>query len=538
MTRFLTPFIRPLTVNSNQLIILVSVYLVLFYNFTFFSHILDVYPLSFENIGSLISIAVFYVAFNILLLLFVSEPHVIKPALILLLLLSSLAATFMDSYGIIINDHMIENILSTNISESMDLVSLRVVFYFIVLGLLPSLLIYKANVITGTLWAELFSRVKLFVICLLIVISVVLISGKFYASFFREHKTLRNYANPTYYIYSAGKYIAGKISRVNTTLETVGADATTPTQDDHRELIIMVLGETARADRFSLNGYTRETNPLLKKEDVISFTNVHACGTSTAVSVPCMFSVHGLAGSGNEQASENLLDVLQHAGINILWRDNNSDSKGVALRVPYESFMQPDTNTVCNPECRDEGMLPSLQDYINQQKTGDILIILHQMGNHGPAYYKRYPKEFEKFTPVCSTAELKNCSAEQINNTYDNAILYTDYFLSEVISLLKANDNSFETAMFYVSDHGESLGEGGLYLHGLPRFMAPDTQTHIPAIMWFGKNIDIDISTLRNKTDLQFSHDNIFHTLLGLFEVKSSVYIKEMDVIHSVSREP
>ena len=202
----------------------------------------------------------------------------------------------------------------------------------------------------------------------------------------------------------------------------------------------------------------KRTNPLLKQEDIINFPNMSSCGTATAISVPCMFSITNKENydSTKIRNSDNILDILKRAGVNILWRDNNSDSKGVALRVEYQDFQIPENNPICDDECRDIGMLSNLQEYIDSKKSGDIFIVLHQMGNHGPAYYKRYPKEFEKFTPVCKTNQLEECTQEEIDNAYDNAILYTDYFLSKVIELLKQN-NDFETAMIYISDHGESL---------------------------------------------------------------------------------
>ena len=307
--------------------------------------------------------------------------------------------------------------------------------------------------------------------------------------------------------------------------------------DDHTELIILVIGEAARADHFYFNGYPRDTNPLLGQEDIINFSNMYSCGTSTAFSVPCMFSVFPRKEFSNKKGrtSENILDVLTHTkAIDILWRDNNSDSKGVALRVPYEDYSRPKRNTLCSDgECRDEGMLVGLEQYINQHKGRDILIVLHQMGNHGPAYYKRYPKEFEKFKPVCATNQLEECSRDEIINAYDNALLYTDYFLSKVIHLLKKFDTTHETAMMYFSDHGESLGENGLYLHGIPYMIAPDSQIHIGALMWFGYEIskDIDLVKVRQNKDKKYSQDNLFHTLLGIFEVTSDVYKKEMDIV-------
>jgi lipid A ethanolaminephosphotransferase len=230
---------------------------------------------------------------------------------------------------------------------------------------------------------------------------------------------------------------------------------------------------------------------------------------------------------------DNALDVLARAGVSVLWRDNNSSSKGVADRVTYQDFKTPELNPRCEDgECRDEGMLHGLQEYIEAQK-GDILIVLHQMGNHGPAYYKRYPKSFERFTPVCRTNDLGSCSSEELNNAYDNAVLYTDDFLAKVIALLKNNDGNFETAMFYVSDHGESLGEWGMYLHGAPYMIAPDYQKHVPAVIWLGSAIehDVDMASMEERRQRRWSHDNVFSTLLGFFEASSQSYVSEMDII-------
>jgi lipid A ethanolaminephosphotransferase len=235
------------------------------------------------------------------------------------------------------------------------------------------------------------------------------------------------------------------------------------------------------------------------------------------------------------KSTENILDVLARGGVKVLWRDNNSSSKGVADRVLYQNYRSPATNTMCDGECRDEGMLVGLQDFIDQQEAGDILIVLHQMGNHGPAYSKRYPEAFEKFTPVCRTNQLEECQQEEIGNAYDNAILYTDYFLKQTIELLKENDGKFQPALIYMSDHGESLGENGLYLHGMPYFMAPDTQKHVGALMWFGESVKpyINAELIKKTVDNDFSHDYLFHTLLGFMQVQTSIYEEQKDILKS-----
>ena len=228
----------------------------------------------------------------------------------------------------------------------------------------------------------------------------------------------------------------------------------------------------------------------------------------------------------------NVLDLISHAGANVIWLENNSSSKSVADRIIFKDYRTSKLNPKCNPECRDEGMLINLQDYIDEQNKKDTLIVLHTMGSHGPAYYKRYPEEFEVFKPVCKTNQLNECTNKEINNAYDNTIVYTDYFLSKVIELLKRNSKESDTAMYYVSDHGESLGEGGLYLHGMPYFMAPDEQIEVPAFMWFDDSFSslLDIEFIRKNAALPHSHDNLFHTLLGLMDVETELYQKDMDL--------
>ncbi|MBU0544146.1 MAG: phosphoethanolamine--lipid A transferase [Proteobacteria bacterium] len=520
--------------TSSKLIILASIFLVLFDNISFFRNVTGIYPVSINNIAFLCSLAIVLALVIILLFTLVSSKYTTKPILILILLISSLTSYFMNSYNTVIDNSMIQNIVHTNIDEALDLFNFKLILYVLFLGVLPSIFIYKVDIKYVSLKTELISKLKIVMISILIIIPLIFIFSKFYTSFLREHKQLRYYTNPTYYIYSIGQYLSNMFRNGKIIVKPLGTDAKIPSTDMDRELIVLVVGEAARADRFSLNGYQKETNPLLKKENIISFSNVHSCGTSTEISLPCMFSVFGKNKYSDKKgkSSENLLDVLSHAGINILWRDNNSSSKGVALRIPYEDYRDPKNNPVCDIECRDEGMLDGLQEYIDRQKNGDILIVLHQMGNHGPAYYKRYPKSFEIFTPTCKTNELNQCTKEEIGNAYDNAILYTDYFLSKVINLLKRNSNGFETAMIFFSDHGESLGEKGLYLHGLPYLMAPESQKHIPAIFWFGDSFKLDKNSLRNKATNEYSQDNLFHTILGLMEVNTSVYDKNMDIIN------
>jgi len=470
-----------------------------------------------------------FISFMILFFSLLSSKYTTKPILITTLIISAFTSYFMNVYHVVIDSGMLRNTIQTDMHESFDLLSFKMVLYVLFLGLIPSWFVYKMKLQPQTVKEASISKLKSILLSVLLIVILLFSFSKFYTSFFREHKLLRYYTNPTYWIYSIGNYIDKTLDSGSTIIKPLGLDALIIEREEPK-LVIMVVGEATRADHFSLNGYAKETNPLLKKEKIINFPKMYACGTSTAYSVPCMFSVFDRSDYSYKKgiSNENVLDVLKHTHrVDMLWRDNNSDSKGVALRVPYEDYKSSTTNTLCQEgECRDEGMLVGLDNYINERKNRNILIVLHQMGNHGPAYYKRYPKVFEKFTPVCETNQLEECTSESISNAYDNALLYSDYFLSKVIQLLKKHNNSHETSMIYMSDHGESLGENGLYLHGLPYFMAPDAQTHIASFMWFGDE------TKKIDNMKSYSQDNLFHTLLGLFGVQTEVYDKRMDILN------
>jgi lipid A ethanolaminephosphotransferase len=522
------------TIKSRTLILAAAAFIVIFSNGAFFKHALQAYPVSWGNVVMIALTALILMAFQVIFFTLFSARHLLKPVLIFVFLSSSFVAYFMSAYDIVVDTQMLQNIMQTNLNESADLLSLQQVVYVLMLGVLPSIAVYKVRIEKQSLKTAMLDKVKTIAIAAGIIVLILFTFSKFYTSFFREHKELRFYVNPTYYLYSAGLYVNQTFSQEITGIEPSGLDAHIDKNNGARKLVILVVGEAVRADHLSLNGYERETTPLLNKEHLVSFQHFASCGTATAVSVPCMFSSSGREAYDHVRSlhTENILDVLKHAGVNILWRDNNSDSKGVAVRVPFEDYKTAEKNTVCKDECRDEGMLVGLQEHIDKQTKGDIVIVLHQMGNHGPAYYKRYPAAFEKFTPVCRTNQLEECSQEEIRNAYDNAILYTDYFLANVIKLLKKNDAKFTSAMLYMSDHGESLGENGLYLHGFPYAMAPDAQKHIPAIMWFGKKDLTHTNLLKNHEQHSYTHDYLFHTLLGFFEVKTSVYRSELDILN------
>ncbi len=510
-------------INSQTgAIFLVVLFVMLTANISLFKNIVEIYPFNLHNMLFLTSLFIFFTLLTALFFMAISFGRKGRWLIALLLILGAQAAYYMDNFGVLMDSVMIDNIAHTDAKEIEGLLNLGMLIRILLLGILPAWLVIRYWPKVNSISTEIKTRLKSLLLLIVALIVVVLPFTAGYTSFIREHKITRFYANPTYPVYSLIKYIDLQLmSKQQAEITNTANDAHFAEASEKNELVIMVVGETARADRFSLNGYHKETNPRLAKEDIVNFTNVSSCGTSTGVSVPCMFSELGRKDYDKQKAlnQENILDVLAKNGIEVLWRDNNSDSKGVATRVQYEDFKTPTHNPICEGECRDVGMLSGLDAYIDSKKGKDMMIVLHQMGNHGPEYYRRYPKEFAKFTPMCMTGELRDCTQEEVNNSYDNAILYTDYFLSEVIKFLKKYDGDYETAMLYVSDHGESLGENGIWLHAAPYMIAPKAQTHVPAILWLGQHFDYLSSQAEAFKDTPLSHDDLFCTLLIAYEL-------------------
>lgn len=344
--------IMHMKITTTKLILFTSLIFVIFCNFTFYEHVTDIYPLTQKNIGFLISLPAVLAAVIVSVLSLLSSKYTTKPVLILLLLSTSIMAYFMDVYNVVIDHNMIQNVAETNFDETFDLISLKLFLYFILLGIAPSLTVYIVQIEPVTWRRSFFIKCRNIILSLLVILAILFAFSKFYTSFFREHRQLRYYANPTYYVYSVGKYLNRTLFKTDIIVRPIGEDATVPDSDLDRELIVLVIGEAVRADHFSLNGYGRETNPFLQQEDVISFKNMYSCGTSTSYSVPCMFSIYSRAEYSNKKgaSTQNLLDVLAHAGIHVLWRDNNSSSKGVADRVQYQNYKVPENNTICDIE--------------------------------------------------------------------------------------------------------------------------------------------------------------------------------------------
>lgn len=493
------------------------------------------------NLFFLLTMPLLVLAWVYLVLSLLAWGRATKAVLAVVLIISAAAGYFIDTYGILIDHGMIANVVQTHPGEALELLSWRLGVWLAVFGVLPALLIARAPLAT-TRWTREFGVKALGMVAAVVcVVAVLLVNYQHYASLLRNHRELRLVLVPSNIVGAVHGYLTRRLSGP-VTLEVVGADAThtlAAARAGKPTLTILVIGETARAANFSLNGYPRPTNPELARQDILSFSNVSACGTSTAVSLPCMFLDVGREGFKATLAlhHEGLLDVLQHAGITVRWRDNNSGCKDVCDRVPHDDLSKMQLTGLCrSDECYDGILLHGLQAYLDKQDR-DTVVVLHMKGSHGPAYFKRYPPAFEFFTPACDNIQLDRCSRQEIVNAYDNTLRYTDHVLSQTIDLLRANAQRFDTAMLYVSDHGESLGENGLYLHGLPYALAPREQIHVPMLLWLSdglrERLGINAGCLRAQQHAPLSHDYVFHSILGLSNVQTAVYRPELDLFAS-----
>lgn len=527
-------------VRPEWVTLIASAFLITGFNLVLWKHLFEITATDAAGILMRLAFgAMIFAAFNIVLTLLAFRP-VMKPFLTLLFMISAGVAYFMSQYGVLIDAGMLRNFAETNATEVRDLLSLKLFVYIVLLGILPSWLLWKTPVNYRRWHRELLSKVLVCFASAAVIGSVALMNYQGLSSLFRNHHELRLMVVPSNYIGASFGYLREQVASARQPFIAVGEDAQrNPAWQTHgrKSLTVLVVGESARAENFGILGYDRDTTPMLNKEaGLIAFTDVHSCGTETAVSVPCMFSNMGRKDYSASKAKneEGLLDVLKRAGLDVIWRDNQSGCKGTCDRVTLDDVSKLKDPVLCaNSECRDEILLQGLQHFIDNLDK-DTVLVLHQMGSHGPEYFKRYPKAYERFTPVCESNALNNCSRESIVNGYDNTLVYTDHVLSTLIDLLRSNQDKVDTAMLYLSDHGESLGEYNLYLHGTPYMLAPEQQKRVAMLAWFSdsyqKSFSVDTHCLQLSREKPLSQDNLFHSMLGLLEVNSKVYNQDLDM--------
>ncbi len=485
----------------------------------------------------------------VLVLSLLAWPRVFKVVAVALLVVAAVSTYFMLQYGVVIDATMMANVVNTDPREVRDLVSWSLLLSLLVVAALPAMWVLRQHIVWRRWWPQAWRNGAVAVLAAGVLAAVTLASYQELASLMRNHKQVRYLFNPLNVLYGGGKLAADLLPRARQTLQPVGVDARpgpSYAATQRTPLVVLVVGETARAANFSLGGYGRQTNPALEQlraEGAMTyFTDVRSCGTNTQASVPCMFSHLGKqAYEASRQPFENLLDVLQRAGLAVLWIDNQSGCKGLCARVDQVITRTLEDPSLCSGgECFDEIMLQGLDQRIAAldpvRRSRGVVVVMHQMGSHGPAYHRRSPPAFKKFMPECVSNVLQDCPREQLVNAYDNTILYTDHLLASTAKWLQrsARARPLDTALVYLSDHGESLGENNLYLHGLPYALAPRVQVHVPMLTWLSdpmqQRLGVRQDCLQRNAAAPLTHDNLFHSMLGLLDISTSVYQAHLDL--------
>ena len=468
-----------------------------------------------------------------------------RAATSVLFVIAAAGSYFCNEYGAIMNQDMMRNVLQTDPAEAGALMNPELLLQVLLLGVLPAMLVWRVRLPVMTWKSQLLQRGLFIIVALTISMAGLFANSADFAVFFREHKLVRYTLSPSAAATSMIGILAGSHDgdASQPLIDPAGNVQHTAAATARPLVLFLVVGETARAANFQLGGYARPTNPELSLVAGLTyFQRSTSCGTSTAISVPCLFSHLGRADFNVDTAGRyaNLLDSLVKGGFDVEWRDNNSSCKGVCPRVASVDYTNAANADYCTADnCYDEVMLADLPAKL-RGITKDTVIVFHQKGSHGPAYFERYPPAFEKFKPACRSNQLQHCSAQEIINAYDNTIAYTDHVLAKQIALLRKADDRLDGLLIYASDHGESLGENSIYLHGMPFAFAPDVQKQVPMLMWasagYVSRARLQGDCLRTEAALPVSHDFFYHTVLGAAELRNAAYDRRLDLLSGCRR--
>ena len=531
-----------LNLTRNQIIVLFCLYAVMVLNLGFWQKTWDVTLINNKRDWLLVlTMPLFLIAFINFVMQLLFWPKIHRLILPFLILAGSGASYATMTQQIYFNSDMIQNLLQSNPAEASAWLSVKFILWIVLTGVLPVFVYLRyVKVKYSPKWySEMGSRLLSMVGSLVVIGAIAAAGYQNYASFFFFFYAIPHQIAPTNLIAAMITTAYGAYD-ANRPFVQIGTDAKrNATPSERKRLLVFVVGETTRAQSWGLNSGVRNTTPeLAKTEDVINYPNFSSCGTATAISLPCMFS--NMARKSYKPAaakhSEGLMDILQRGGLYTSWRENDGGCKGTCDRIKHIQIDSIAQAGQCSDDgCYDMTALNGLAEEIRNMPT-DGIIVLHTMGSHGPAYYQRYTDEFKKFTPTCDTNQLQDCSTEQLNNTYDNTVVYIDHMLASTIKLLQEQPNS-DTALIYASDHGESLGENGMYLHGAPYAVAPKEQTQVPMIFWASKGFyqtqKLNQDCLVNSAATEYSHDNLFHSILGLMDVQTKEYQRDLDIFSS-----
>lgn len=496
-----------------------------------------------QDIGLVAALAILIFAIHALLLGVLGVHRLLRPVVVVLTLVAAVASHYVEAYGVMLDPSMLRNVIATNPAEASELLTANLVFDLVLKGALPAIIFLRLPVLALTLRRGALERVALLALSLIVIVITVWVSYQPLSSLMRNQRELRYLITPVNVLWSGTVALGAQSQQALAPRTPIGLDAKAGSSWAERKrplVVVLVVGETARAANWGLNPGARETTPELRKLPVINFGHVESCGTNTEVSLPCMFAPIGRRDYQERRirGEESLLHVLNRAGVQVHWLDNQSGCKGVCDGLPAAMVKDRLAGGCPAGGCLDDRLLDGLRDRLANAQ-GTHLWVLHMLGNHGPSYFRRYPAEFEHFKPACREDDLHRCTVDAVVNAYDNALRFTDHVLAQAIEALRLAAGSVDSALIYVSDHGESLGEKGLFLHGIPYRIAPIEQTRVPMVWWLSPGLDAAIGTppgcaereLRRASTTPVAHDHLFHSVLGLLDVRTALRESSLDLL-------
>ena len=499
-------FKRPL--SAVWFSVVISLFTLVAYHRPLFDYVAD--NVEGSGVVIILSFALLILVFDFMFaMLFVRLLRMVGRAIIALSLVANGAALyFVNTYEVLLTRGVMGNLFNTRVSEASGFVSVDMFLYIILLGIVPALYVLCRKVEYGS-WSTLAKSVGASLLGILL-LAVVNINNVLWID--RNSTKIGALIMPWSYIANTARHFHKQKMLNREEIRLHDAEFTS----EEPQVMVLVIGESARSANFSLYGYERETNPLLKRDSVTTYT-AHASATSTTQAVKAILDHKRV-----KELYEILPNYMYRNGVDVVWRTANWGEPPLHIEkyrnVPRLKELYPEADG------RYDGiLLEGLSEEIEASTNNKMLIVLHTSTSHGPTYNKKYPAEFEAFIPVCNTVEMAKADKAELVNAYDNTILYTDYLLHSVINILRGVEGR-RCSMLYISDHGESLGEGGVYMHGMvSASMAPKEQIDIPFIVWTD-----DSRELKNLEEV--GHYHIFHSVMDFLDMRSDFYNEEYSV--------
>ena len=499
---------RPISLQTECMIL--SAFTLVAYHIPFFRLVLDKIEGGFNGVLITAGLAVLMLALNhfFYYLVLYTGRFVGRCILAFTFVADAISLYFINSYEVLITDSMMGNVFNTQFSEASGFFSFAAVLYVLFLGVVPCIFIFAAKTDFGS-FKRFLSNIGL---ALGLAVAIAFVNIQNWPWIDRNSTELGSLLMPWSYTVNTVRFYNGEKKRNQKEILLPDAQIS----NDSKDVCILIIGESARRDHFSLYGYEKPTNPLLAEDDVTALI-ANSAATYTTAGVKAILD-HQPTG----KLYEILPNYMYRTGVDVIWRTSNWGEPPVHIEKYHTvrdlKKMYPDAD-----DRYDGILLTGLKEEIMSSEKDKILVILHTNTSHGPTYNKKYPAEFERFTPVCTTVEMSKANPQELMNAYDNSVLYTDYIIHSAIEILKEFTDR-RTCMLYVSDHGESLGEGNLYMHGVPMSIAPKEQIEIPFIVWTSKDA-VEVKELA-----EVGQYHVFHSVMDFLGVESPIFDEDKNI--------